>query len=129
MKTILGIAVWAWLPGFIARKKGRSFWVYYFLSFVITPLITTIITLCLRKKNAEDEQVSIPAEMPAAKSIPPELPAEFSNREQKEPVESQAAVCAATRKIMYCRRCGSKLIEGSEFCSNCGNQIEKEGVQ
>lgn len=33
------------------------------------------------------------------------------------------------RKIQFCRRCGTKLIEGSEFCSNCGTPIEKEGAQ
>ncbi len=50
--SIIGIALWALIPGFIARKKGRSFLGYYFLSFVITPLITTIITLCLSNLNA-----------------------------------------------------------------------------
>lgn len=33
------------------------------------------------------------------------------------------------RKIQYCRSCGSKLIDGSEFCSNCGTQIEKGDAQ
>lgn len=50
--SIIGIALWALIPGFIARKKGRGFLGYYFLSFVITPLITTIITLCLSNLNA-----------------------------------------------------------------------------
>ncbi|MBR3016773.1 MAG: hypothetical protein IKH57_06800 [Clostridia bacterium] len=50
--SIIGIALWALIPGFIARKKGRSFLGHYFLSFVITPLITTIITLCLSNLNA-----------------------------------------------------------------------------
>ena len=49
--TIIGIALWALIPGFIAKKKGRSFWGYYFLSFVITPLVTMIITLCLKDRN------------------------------------------------------------------------------
>lgn len=29
------------------------------------------------------------------------------------------------RKIQYCRRCCAKLVEGSEFCSNCGTPIKK----
>lgn len=41
--TLIGIALWALIPGFIAKKKGRSFWGYYFLSFLITPLLTMII--------------------------------------------------------------------------------------
>ena len=58
--SIIGIALWALLPGFIARKKGRSFWAYYFLSFVITPLLTTLITLCLSKIDAEDSNQEPP---------------------------------------------------------------------
>ena len=49
--SILGIVLWSLLPGFIANKKGRSFLAYFMLSFVLTPLITTIITLCLSNKN------------------------------------------------------------------------------
>lgn len=30
------------------------------------------------------------------------------------------------KTISYCRRCGFKLVEGSEFCSNCGTKIGKE---
>ena len=48
----IGIAILlASIPGFIALKKGRSFLAYFFLSFLITPLITAIITLCLASKN------------------------------------------------------------------------------
>lgn len=59
--VLIGIALWALIPGFIAKKKGRSFAAYYILSFVITPLITIIITLCLSNKNkqtTEDTSVS-----------------------------------------------------------------------
>jgi len=48
MGGIILIALWALVPGFIARNKGRSFGAYYFLSFLITPLITMIITICLK---------------------------------------------------------------------------------
>ena len=51
MDKIFGIAVLALIPGFIARRKGRSFWGYYFLSFLVSPLISTIVTLCVRNTN------------------------------------------------------------------------------
>lgn len=51
--SLIGIALWALIPGFIARKKGRSFWGYYFLSFLISPLITMIIALCVKNLNEE----------------------------------------------------------------------------
>ena len=53
--TLLGIALWALIPGFIAKKKGRSFAGYFFLSFLITPLITTIVTLCVKNLNSPSE--------------------------------------------------------------------------
>lgn len=31
-----------------------------------------------------------------------------------------------SRKIQYCRKCGSKLMGGSKFCGNCGTQIIEE---
>lgn len=49
--SLIGIALWALIPGFVAQKKGRSFAAYFFLSFVITPLVTTIITLCVSNLN------------------------------------------------------------------------------
>lgn len=123
--SIIGIALWALLPGFIAKKKGRSFWAYYLLSFVITPLITTIITLCLSKIK-EEEQPVVQSE---AEVVERTIVAE-STEIKPEEISSRSEVSnEVPRKIMYCRRCGSKLIEGSEFCSNCGISIEKEGEQ
>ena len=29
-----------------------------------------------------------------------------------------------TRQILYCNRCGFKLLDGSRFCSNCGKEIK-----
>ena len=51
--SLIGIALWALIPGFIARKKGRSFGAYYFLSFLVSPLITMIIALCVKNLNEE----------------------------------------------------------------------------
>lgn len=60
--SLIGIALWALIPGFIAQKKGRSFAAYYFLSFVITPLVTTIITLCVSNLNKVSADESSSAE-------------------------------------------------------------------
>ena len=49
--TIIGIAVWALIPGFIAKGKGRSFWVHYLLCFLVTPLIMTIVALIESRKE------------------------------------------------------------------------------
>ena len=48
--SLFGIALWALVPGFIAKGKNRSFLAYFLLSFLLTPFITMIITLCLKKK-------------------------------------------------------------------------------
>jgi len=103
--SIIGIALWALIPGFIAKKKGRSFWGYYFLSFVITPLISMIVTLCLSSKvaDANDEVVATVSVEEVITSEP-------------EIVESSKANC--------CKHCGAELIEGSEFCSSCGSKVE-----
>ncbi len=53
--TIFGVVLWASLPGSIAKKKGYSFLAFFLLSLIITPLITTIITLCLKNQNKADE--------------------------------------------------------------------------
>ncbi len=50
------IALWALIPGFIARHKGRSFFGYFFLSFLITPILCTVIILCLKRIVPDDEE-------------------------------------------------------------------------
>lgn len=138
MPTLIGIALWALIPGFIAKKKGRSFWGYYFLSFLITPLVTMIITACLKNISGESdhssdsviETTSVPVASEINKSmiestsnpiVLPSTPSLSENGGTEPPVQMPVS-----RRIQYCRRCGFKLINGSEFCSNCGNKIENE---
>ena len=52
--TLAGVALWALIPGNIASKKGRNFWVYFGLSFILSPLIMTIVALCVSSKIPED---------------------------------------------------------------------------
>lgn len=45
----------------------------------------------------------------------------------KDRESSPAAAVTSAPKAMYCRHCGSKLVEGSRFCGTCGARIEEEG--
>ena len=56
--TLIGIALWALIPGFIAKKKGRKFYNYYFLSFLVSPLVTLIISLTVKDLNPSNSQQS-----------------------------------------------------------------------
>jgi hypothetical protein len=53
--SLLGVALWAIVPAVIASRKGRSALRYYFLSFLITPLITIIVVCCLKKIEDPNE--------------------------------------------------------------------------
>ncbi len=52
------------------------------------------------------------------------VPAEPSVQAEENKPASPAAP-----KILYCRRCGAKLLDGSYFCSYCGTQVKEDGVQ
>ena len=97
MGAIIGMALWALIPGFIAKKKGRNFWGYFFLSFLISPLITTIITLCISKKTDECR------------------PERDTTPIQNKTIE--------TENICFCRKCGEKLLDNSQFCRKCGTEV------
>lgn len=101
MEALIGIALWALIPGFVARKKGRSFWGYYFLSFLISPLITMIITFCLKNLNNVKEDTYVSQESPVI----------TTNEE------------LVSDKVVFCRKCGEKLLERSQFCSKCGTEV------
>ena len=112
--SLIGIALWALIPGFIARKKGRSFWGYYFLSFLISPIITTIITLCVKNLNEEYR---------------PEQPTSTTQSTSHQSAPANVALPespAAGDRILFCRKCGEKLIDNSKFCRKCGTEVVKE---
>lgn len=44
----------------------------------------------------------------------------------KNESKKHVAIEEANDKILFCRKCGEKLIEGSLFCSKCGTEIVKE---
>ena len=50
--AVIILVLWSFVPAIIAVKKGRSCIGFFFLSLLISPLITTIIVLCLKSKKA-----------------------------------------------------------------------------
>ena len=128
--SIIMIALWALIPGFIARKKGRSFWGYFFLSFLITPLFSTIVILCLRKLDGHSTEEIAKTRSSAYNSETGRWPLSYDNglsdAEKAIIHENELLMEPATQTIRFCRYCGTKLIDGSKFCGNCGNRIEED---
>ena len=91
--AIIGIALWALIPGFIAKKKGRNFWGYYFLSFLISPLITMIIAICVSKKCEEND------------------------------IEENENSFDETANWEFCKKCGADVSKDTRFCHVCGESI------
>lgn len=109
---LLGIALWALIPGFIAKNKGRNFWGYFFLSFLISPLITIIIILCLSDKTSEYYYKHPPRPNPC-----PDHPEAPSNN-------GTAFVAYSTSDgVCFCRKCGERMIPDSRFCGKCGTEV------
>lgn len=127
--ALIGIALWALIPGFIAKGKGRSFWAYYFLSFLITPLITMIITACLKRiEPVEDHD---PLSDTVVDVTRDDLAVEQQNHSQQSVnitnslSNNDPAAVSKEQKVRFCRECGFELLEGSEFCSRCGTPINR----
>ena len=62
---------WALLPGFLAKSKGRSFWGFFALG-ILSPLVLTIVVLCLKDRKSADEeaeQIVFDAEAPAVLEV------------------------------------------------------------
>ena len=89
---IIALALWSLIPGFMARKKGRSFWGYYFLSLFISPLVTIIIVAFLSDITKEPELYSAP---------PPER---FNTNNELE----------------FCVNCGADVSKDAAVCHICG---------
>ena len=51
--SLVFLALWALIPGFIAKRKDRSFFWFFVLSFLISPLIAIIIASCVSNKRRE----------------------------------------------------------------------------
>ena len=116
---IIGIALWALIPGFIAKKKGRSFWGYFFLSFVITPVITMIITIFLSNLN----RVVEPNKSIASTTTSSNTDVGVVTSDTTPPKDRMLLDSTISPKVRYCRKCGFQLLAESDFCSHCGTKV------
>ena len=107
--VLIGIALWALIPGFIAKKKYRSFWGFYFLSFLISPLITMIIALCVSDKICEYYA---------------ENPLPYRPTPERQEVSAPSNIPVADNRVLFCRKCGEKLLADGQFCHKCGAKTE-----
>jgi len=42
---------------------------------------------------------------------------------------SPKAAVLKTKKVLFCRKCGTKLLDDSDFCHKCGLRIIKENIK
>lgn len=50
----------------------------------------------------------------------------FDNITPSKPENPDAELPQTTDKVLFCRKCGEKLIDNSQFCRKCGTEIVKE---
>ena len=137
---IIGIALWALIPGFIAKHKNRSFWAYYFLSFLITPLFTMIITLCLSKLNplgipeedtissTPDKEIELTGQSTLRQPIQQEeLPLPIQQKERSEQAATQISTdLPPQRKQLSSNNVttkGKQDYSKIRFCRRCGFEL------
>ena len=108
MPQLIGIALWAIIPAVIAGKKGRNAIGYYFLSFLITPLITTIIVICLKNLKNVPNDVSLQTKIVNEPTL--------NLREQNK---------------FICKQCGTYHTGWYQKCPTCGaiGKMEKATAQ
>ena len=147
----IGNALLALIPGFLAQKRGRHFWGYYLLSFLLSPLFSAIVVLCLEDLRLADcDEQSADATREVANYDLANASKWQCSCGRFHPKYETSCICGKSKtdnlppvsvettrpesdpssdKICFCRKCGSKLIENSKFCSKCGTEVvntEKE---
>ena len=91
VSLVLYIA-WALLPGFLAKSKGRSFWGFFALG-ILSPLVLTIVVLCLKDRKRADEEAEpsvFDAEAPAVLEVTESVADEDASAAMEE-ADAQAA--------------------------------------
>ena len=123
--SLIGISLWALIPGFIAKSKGRSFAAFYFLSFLITPLLSMIITLFLRRNEGTDpnEQLDLTKRYicKACGSYSPEPLSRCPQcGDQSGYKDRYSKIAVPIEKRFKCRSCGAEFSERQDRCPSCG---------
>ena len=103
----VGVALFALIPGFIANAKGRSFWVHFILSFIFSPLLGTILVLCLKR---------VPTEQHTSVTYNNYYPTNHHP-------ENSTPHTAKQKNVLYCSNCGAQIAEDSVFCCYCGSKV------
>lgn len=149
--TILFFAPFAVLAGHLAKKKGRSFWGFFALGYILSPLLSLLIVLCLKPRQpdtAPDAEPSpdAPADEPAQAPISmdntpsgdaPMTPSASESADQSAAAETTilhvpdvppapVSVPPVPPAVRFCSRCGAQLTPGSRFCDSCGHNLDDD---
>ena len=95
--------------GFVAKSVGRSFWKYFFLSLLLSPILGFVVLLIKGKKT--DEQVVVNHY-------------EAWNDSQPYSSPSQANSATPSGEPRFCSACGAEIEPNAKFCSYCGNPVQ-----
>lgn len=94
-----------------------------------------------RKDSKPRQEVTTAKDLPneadksieSSQTLPPEssqVNTDVSSNSIEEDSDLETAKRSPTEqntpKIIFCRRCGFKLLEGSGYCSHCGTEVPKE---
>ena len=146
---VIVVLLTALVPAYIARRKGQSFWAFYVISLILTPLIGTICAICSKNLNktapARQTEKPSPADNaqpetpPPADNIRPETPSPADNAQPEKPwtcvcgqrVPEGTAACPACgrsrfdqqKKKMACPRCGADNVATDYACAACGEPL------
>ena len=50
----------------------------------------------------------------------------FSTSARVEPQTAANSPSSETRRVLFCRKCGEKIIDNNQFCEKCGTKVIKE---
>ena len=123
MGTIIGVALWALIPGFMAKKKGRNFWGYYFLSFLVSPLISMIIVACLKNLNVSYDKKHVEQHEKKENNSQEQVDDITSDGENDSNTTYHDLALADRDTLCFCRKCGNQLLKGAVFCNKCGFKV------
>lgn len=149
--AIIALALLALIPGFIAKQKGRSFLGFFFLSFLTSPLISIIIALCVSNQayvycpkesiivDEKTDHKDEPQQLYSSENISGwrcscgRVRAKYESScicgkskfdvMNSTKTEASSETTATGSQILFCRKCGEKLLPDSQFCGRCGTKL------